>query len=513
MGALRNVFAPIRNRPLFALAVVFTVFTSVACTYFPLEDAYVDASKPTQNFGSNANLRVDNSPLLTSYLKFDVRLAPADGSAFLRVFADTAGQDLSVYAVADNSWTEAGIVAQNAPPVGALLDTVGPILAGRYYSLDVSDHVNGAGVVSFALRGSSNTSISLSSREGQNLPQLQSPAPATPSPFTITRNGPTYTATGQGGTPVHTGTAKQVIETAIGDLEVYNGGSIVFSSGTFNFGSTHLELDNIKNIEFAGQGIGSTTLINNSNAATDTEVFDLVGADGVTIRDMSIAANGAFRTTSDAIDFDNGNNSTIERVKITASRGRGIVFDGKGAGWSADGNTIKDCVIDGVPSDGIEILAGSNNVIDGCTITNVGTHPTFGGHGIQLAKASNVADQPNKQPTNNLVVGNTIDEAGSDGININSGSDNELRSNTITNSSNVLLSRDGIRIQSGSSIPCDRNVVTVNTATDNQPTKTQRYGLNISSSVCTANIVGPGNVFTGNRVGAINDVGTNTQYL
>ena len=59
---------------------------------------------------------------------------------------------------------------------------------------------------------------------------------------------------------------------------------------------------------------------------------------------------------------------------------------------------------------------------------------------------------------------------------------------------------------------CDDNTVSGTTATDNQATKTQTYGLNIASAACNRTVVGPGNHFEGNRVGAIRDLGTGTIY-
>jgi hypothetical protein len=55
-------------------------------------------------------------------------------------------------------------------------------------------------------------------------------------------------------------------------------------------------------------------------------------------------------------------------------------------------------------------------------------------------------------------------------------------------------------------------VVSGNTATDNQATKTQTYGLYIASSLCNRTVVGPGNDFAGNRVASIRNLGTNTIF-
>ena len=56
-------------------------------------------------------------------------------------------------------------------------------------------------------------------------------------------------------------------------------------------------------------------------------------------------------------------------------------------------------------------------------------------------------------------------------------------------------------------------MVSNNIATDNQPVKTQKYGLNIASSLCNRTVVGPGNDFAGNLTAPVRDLGTGTIYL
>lgn len=129
-----------------------------------------------------------------------------------------------------------------------------------------------------------------------------------------------------------------------------------------------------------------------------------------------------------------------------------------------------------------------------------------------MVKSSSVADQPNKESNDNLISSNVIDEAGQDGVNVGSSDRNQILGNTITNTADVIAGRDGIRISSADSVSCDDNVVAGNTATDTQATKTQRYGLNIASSLCHRTVVGPGNNFAGNLTGDIRDLGTGTIY-
>jgi parallel beta-helix repeat protein len=333
------------------------------------------------------------------------------------------------------------------------------------------------------------------------------PPPPDPSWFDVTRNGSTYTAQSRGG-PSYTGTLKQVVDSAVGSLKAAGGGTINFGAGEFNLGSDWLKLRGLAKITFQGQGIDATTIRNDTSVAADTEVFDVGSAFEVTIRDLAVDARGAFRSTSDAIDFDGGNDTVIERVKITSSRGRGIVLDGKdvvnGVARSAERNTIKNCVVTGTPSDGIELLAASRNRVEGCTVRDVG------GHGIQLTKSSSGGDQPNKPSSHNVVTGNAVNNSGQDGINLNASSSSELRGNTVLNSSDDVASKDGIRIGTADSIACDDNVVSNNTSSDDQTVHTQRYGLYIASALCNRTVVS-GNTFSGNLVAPIKDLGTGTQ--
>lgn len=313
----------------------------------------------------------------------------------------------------------------------------------------------------------------------------------------MSRVGDTYFATSQWGSPSYAGTDLQQVGTpAVMDLNNAGGGTLEFEAGIFDFGTGRFDLDFIANIVFEGQGIDVTILQNNTDAADDTEPFDFHVATNITIRDMTIKAMGAFRSTSDAIDADAGNNSLIERVKIAAARGRGIVFDGKEPGTEADNNIIRDCIITGVPTDGIELLAADNNRVENCTISNVGEH------GIQITKSSSIASTPNEKSNDNVIIGNTITGSVTDGINLISGDRNQLLNNVITGSG-----RDGIRIDVSNSITSNDNVISGNTSNGSL-----RWGLNIDDLSCNGTVVGP-NTFSGNGSGSIRDHGTGTIYL
>lgn len=483
-----------------AVAVDSTPFTAVA-------DSYVDASRPTRNYGTKPFLRVDNSPVRIAYLTFDVQSVGVSDSALLRITAlSNHGSGFDVQTV-DGSWNETEINASNAPSLGPIIGSSGSLTSGQAVDVDVSSAVTGDGLITIAITTTSSTAMKLASRESSTPPVLFVPAPLVGSHFVIERSGTVYSAVSQTTPTTFTGSLKTVVESAVSELGRGGGGTITFLTGVYDLGSDWFEFYDVTDVVFEGQGIDVTILQNNSSAATDTEPFDFTNSKRLTIRDMTVFAGGPARSTSDALDFDRGDDVVVERVKITGSRGRGIVFDGKDLSgtMTADRNVIRDCVIVGTPSDGIELLASSFNTVTGCTITDVG------GHGIQVTKSSTLADQPNKKSNDNTISGNIIDNSGQNGIDINSSDRNVIYGNFITNSSDDTAGRDGIRIASNNDITCDANEVDGNTATDNQASKTQKYGLNINSALCSNNEVGS-NDFTGNLVADINDLGTNTLY-
>ncbi len=149
---------------------------STAVTFKPVADSYVDSSNTGVNKGTENQIRVDGSPAVNSYLRFDIQnIQSTITSATLRIFANS-NQSLgfSVRGVADNNWQEGVINFTNAPAFSqTVTGSSGPVTGGNWYSVDVSSLARVNGFVSFALTTSNQTAISLASREsGGNAPQL-----------------------------------------------------------------------------------------------------------------------------------------------------------------------------------------------------------------------------------------------------------------------------------------------------------------------------------------------------
>ena len=137
-------------------------------TFTPIADSYVDASVPSTNFGSNVKLRVDTSPIVNSYLRFDVSgVSGSVTSVTLQIYATSAlSAGFEVHALADDTWVESAITSANAPAAGALLATSPAAVANSYVTVTLPlSAVTGNGHVDFVLVGRSTTALALSSRE------------------------------------------------------------------------------------------------------------------------------------------------------------------------------------------------------------------------------------------------------------------------------------------------------------------------------------------------------------
>ena len=144
-------------------------------TLNPVADSYVDSANPTTTHGTSAQLRIDGSPTVNSYLRFNLSPVPGTITGLaLKVLAtssSTAGY--AVRGVADNTWSESTLSWNNAPPVGsANAGTSGAFSSNTLTTVDVSALSNGNGLLSMAMIGINGTAVAFSSREGATQPQL-----------------------------------------------------------------------------------------------------------------------------------------------------------------------------------------------------------------------------------------------------------------------------------------------------------------------------------------------------
>ena len=207
---------------------------ATAKTFHPSADAYVMQSSPTSNYGTAANLRVDGSPILRSYLRFTVSglSGAAVQSAKLRLYANSTAGGLSVNGLANNSWTETGLTFANAPAPGNAIKTSAAATGGQWLTIDISSYVKAEGTYNLVLTPIDATNFSLGAREtGANAPQLVITTASVVPNVTAVRQ-PTAIATWQPSpiatkqpVPTTTTTASPQILLLAGDICKHNMGS------------------------------------------------------------------------------------------------------------------------------------------------------------------------------------------------------------------------------------------------------------------------------------------------
>ncbi len=188
-----------------------TPVSSGTLTLVTTADSYVNGDTLTQdtNYGLSNALRTDNTPIVNSYLRFEVpNLSGNILSVTLRVFANTGSAiGYSVHGTT-GGWGETTLTFNNAPSFGGSVGSSGTFAAGTWTQVDVTALVASSGQVNFVLTSTSNTATSYSSREGANPPELiveviDGPLPTdTPAPATNTPVPPTNTPVPPTNTPV-----------------------------------------------------------------------------------------------------------------------------------------------------------------------------------------------------------------------------------------------------------------------------------------------------------------------
>ena len=180
-----------------------STFAASSVNVAPAADSYVDSTATTANFGTATQFRVDGSPVVRSYLRFDLSaLSGSVTKATLQIYANSASSaGYSAYKTSGASWAETSITFGNAPALGAGIGASGAFVAASWTSVDVTAAVATGIPVEFALVDGNATAISLASRESANPPVLVLTlgGAATPTPTANASQTPTPS-----GTPVET---------------------------------------------------------------------------------------------------------------------------------------------------------------------------------------------------------------------------------------------------------------------------------------------------------------------
>ena len=152
-------------------AGVTTLAMPASLTYPPVADTYVSASSPTTNYGNATTFRLDASPDLHSYLRFQVQgtMGVPITRATLKIYTNTTSSiGVQALGVSNTTWGETTTNYNNAPALGSLLASSGAVTANTWVSLNITPYITGDGIYSLGVQTTSSSAMSFPSKEGDD---------------------------------------------------------------------------------------------------------------------------------------------------------------------------------------------------------------------------------------------------------------------------------------------------------------------------------------------------------
>lgn len=139
-------------------------------TFTPVADTYIEAGRPTTNFGSATTLQVDNSPVKHFLLRFSVASMGSRtvATAKLRLYnVDSSSSGGTFYRVSDNSWGETTVNWNNAPAAtSTALASRGAVATNTWYEVNLASLVTGDGSYSRKTTSASTNGADYTSKGG-----------------------------------------------------------------------------------------------------------------------------------------------------------------------------------------------------------------------------------------------------------------------------------------------------------------------------------------------------------
>ncbi len=149
---------------------------SSTLTFTPEADATVDQAHPRKNYGTSATLSVDGSPIIRTYIRFNVSNlngASITGAKLRLYVVDDSASGFSVAKANGNDWSETGITYKKAPSFGSAYGSIGAYGVQQWIEIGIDGAVTSGGLVTLVLTTSYDTTTAFASREtGANAPQL-----------------------------------------------------------------------------------------------------------------------------------------------------------------------------------------------------------------------------------------------------------------------------------------------------------------------------------------------------
>lgn len=160
-----------------APASVVMPSTGPQVTFLSAADATIVQAYPNATRGTYTNLQANAGPVKDFLVRFDVEgigAAPV-ARATLRLYCIDSSDVGGSFRPIPPGWDEPTVTWNTAPsPTGAAVATLGKVVSGSWYEVDVTSAVGGDGAVAFRVSTSSTNGAGFSSRDGtaQLVPQL-----------------------------------------------------------------------------------------------------------------------------------------------------------------------------------------------------------------------------------------------------------------------------------------------------------------------------------------------------
>ena len=140
----------------------------------PVADTYVTASLPRANYGRAKVLRVNSSPVATTYLRFHLdKLTSNVASVILLLHTSRARRtSYEVRRVDEHRWREAGLTYSNAPRFSLRYASSKPVRQGIWSAVEVTSLVSGDEDISLAITTRGARELTFDSRESNRGPRL-----------------------------------------------------------------------------------------------------------------------------------------------------------------------------------------------------------------------------------------------------------------------------------------------------------------------------------------------------
>jgi chitodextrinase len=139
-------------------------------TFTPVADTYIEAGRPTTNFGSATTIQVDNSPVKHFLMKFTVSgigSSKVTGAKIRLYNVDSSSAGGVFYRVLDHSWGESTVNWNNAPASsGSPLASLGTVTPNTWYEVNMASLVTGDGTYSLRITSTSSNGADYTSKEG-----------------------------------------------------------------------------------------------------------------------------------------------------------------------------------------------------------------------------------------------------------------------------------------------------------------------------------------------------------